>query len=486
MDQPARHGREDAKTALSASRHERALVVLTVLVGTVSTLLAATIVNVAFPALMQELHVGNDSVQWVATGFLAATTSTMLGAAWGIERYGERNVFIAAMVVFAASSILGMLAWNLDALIAARVLQGGAAGIVQPLSMVSLFRVFPPEARGRAMGLYGFGIVLAPAVGPALGGALVDAFGWRSIFALPLPFCVIALVLAARTLSTRRADGARKFDFIGTLLLIAGLVALLNVPVAGHRAGWGATQTLALGVAGIALGVAFVLWERHSDRALLRVALFRHLGFTGAALVAFAYGAGLFGTTYLLPVLVQQVAAFNAAEAGVLLAPAGVALAFAMTIGGRLTDQVPVRYVVIAGLLLFAVSSALFMRAGATTGFWVLAAWIVIGRIGLGFIIPALNVGAVQALEGSELTYASAGVNFIRQLGGAVGVNVLAVLLEWRQLVHPGQPARAFHECFGVVTLAFLLAVLPAAWIGRRATRKPPHGGGTRGTTPGR
>jgi len=149
MDQPARHGREDAKTALSASRHERALVVLTVLVGTVSTLLAATIVNVAFPALMQELHVGNDSVQWVATGFLAATTSTMLGAAWGIERYGERNVFIAAMVVFAASSILGMLAWNLDALIAARVLQGGAAGIVQPLSMVSLFRVFPPEARGR-------------------------------------------------------------------------------------------------------------------------------------------------------------------------------------------------------------------------------------------------------------------------------------------------------------------------------------------------
>jgi hypothetical protein len=126
------------------------------------------------------------------------------------------------------------------------------------------------------------------------------------------------------------------------------------------------------------------------------------------------------------------------------------------------------------------------MRAGATTGFWVLAAWIVIGRIGLGFIIPALNVGAVQALEGSELTYASAGVNFIRQLGGAVGVNVLAVLLEWRQLVHPGQPARAFHECFGVVTLAFLLAVLPAAWIGRRATTKPPHGGGTRGTTPGR
>jgi EmrB/QacA subfamily drug resistance transporter len=327
------------------------------------------------------------------------------------------------------------------------------------------------------MGLYGFGIVLAPAVGPALGGSLVDAFGWRSIFALPLPFCALAIAMATRTLAANRPDATRRFDFAGTLLLVASLVALLNVPVAGHRDGWSAPLTLTLAGAGLACGVAFVAWERRSQHALLNVALFRHLGFTGAALVAFAYGAGLFGTTYLLPVLVQQVAGFNAAEAGVLLAPGGIALGVAMTIGGRLTDQFPPRYVVIAGLLLFALSSALFLRAGSTTGFWVLAWWILIGRVGLGFIIPALNVGAVQALEGSELTYASAGVNFIRQLGGAVGVNLLAVLLEWRELAHPGDPARAFHECFAVVTLAFVLAAFPAAWIGRRAEGNLPRDG---------
>jgi EmrB/QacA subfamily drug resistance transporter len=460
MSEPAAHG---------ITTRERALVVATVLVGSISTLLSATIVNVAFRAMMQQLHVGHDSVQWVATGFLAATTSTMLGAAWGIERYGERAVFQAAMIVFGAGSILGMLAWDIEALIVARVLQGAAAGIVQPLSMVALFRVFPPDERGRAMGLYGFGIVLAPSIGPALGGALVDAFGWPSIFALPLPFCVVALVLAARTLPAARRDAARRFDFVGTLLLVGGLVALLNVPVAGHRAGWSAASTLALAGAGVVLAIAFVAWERRSPHALLNVALFRHLGFTGAALVAFAYGAGLFGTTYLLPVLVEQVAAFSAAQAGMLLAPAGVALAFAMTIGGRLTDQFPPRFVVIAGLLLFAASSALFMLARSTSGFWVLASWVLVGRVGLGFIIPALNVGAVQALEGSELTYASAGVNFIRQLGGAVGVNVLAVLLEWRTLAYPADPARAFHECFATVTLAFVIAAFPAAWIGRRS-----------------
>jgi EmrB/QacA subfamily drug resistance transporter len=450
------------------TRRERTLVVVTVLVGSISTLLSATIVNVAFPAMMQELHVGHDSIQWVATAFLAATTATMLATAWGIERFGERATFLVAMAVFTAGSLLGALAWSLDVLIGARILQGGAAGIIQPLAMVALFRVFPPDERGRAMGMYGFGIVLAPAVGPAVGGALVDAFGWRSIFLLPLPFCAVALALGARTLAVMRAGADRRFDYLGTLLLIAGLVVLLNVPVAGHRAGWASPLTLALAVSGVALGAGFVAWERRTGHALLRVALFGYRGFSGAALVAFAYGAGLFGTTYLLPVFVEQIAAFNATEAGILLAPAGLALAFSITLGGRLTDAFPPRWVVMIGLVLFALSSLLFMLAGAASAFWTLALWIVIGRVGLGLIIPALNVGAVHSLSGTELAYASAGVNFIRQLGGAFGVNLLAVLLEWRTLAYPNDPARAFHECFAVTALAFLLALLPAAWIGKR------------------
>jgi MFS family permease len=309
--------------------------------------------------------------------------------------------------------------------------------------------------------------VLAPALGPAVGGALVDAFGWRSIFALPLPFCVVAVAVGSRALARTRLAADKPFDYLGTVLLIAALVTLLNVPVAGHRAGWAAPLTLVLAVVGVALGTAFVAWQRRTPHALLNVALFRHRGFQGAALVAFAYGVGLFGTTYLLPVLVQQVAAYDAAEAGALLAPGGVALAVAMALSGRFTDRMPARRLVIVGLVLFAVSSLLFTRATATTGFWVLAFWILLGRVGLGLIIPALNVGAVQALEGSELAYASAGVNFIRQIGGAVGVNLLAVLLEWASARHPPPAPEAFHECFWVVTLAFALAVLPARWIGR-------------------
>jgi EmrB/QacA subfamily drug resistance transporter len=459
----------DAARAPSAvTRRERTLVVLTVLLGSISTLLASTIVNVAFPMMMSELRVGHDTIQWVATGFLAATTTTMLATAWGLERFGERITFGFAMVLFAAGSVLGAFAFDVHTLIIARVLQGAAAGVVQPMAMVALFRVFPPEERGRAMGLYGFGIVLAPAVGPALGGWLVDTLGWRAIFVPPLPFCVAALVLAWRVLAREGIGRLQRFDLVGTVALIGGLVALLNVPVAGHQSGWLSAVTLALAVIGVALAVAFVWWEARSPSALLRISLFRNDGFRGAALVAFTYGAGLFGTTYLLPVFVQQAIGFDAGDAGLMLAPAGIALAIAMVLGGRLADAFPVSRVIAGGLVLFALSTALYTFSGPGSGFWTLALWLVIGRVGLGLIIPALNVGAVQSLSGPDLAYGSAAVNFIRQLGGAVGVNLIAVLLEWRTAAHGGQMLPAFHECFWTVTVAYLVAVIPARWMGRR------------------
>jgi predicted MFS family arabinose efflux permease len=223
-----------------------------------------------------------------------------------------------------------------------------------------------------------------------------------------------------------------------------------------------------LAALGVLLAVAFVTWEARSPHALLRVTLFGSRGFRGAALVAFVYGAGLFGTTYLLPVFVQQAIGFDAQAAGLMLAPAGVALAIAMVFGGRLADAWPVWRVIAAGLVLFAVSSALYVTSGPGSAFWTLALWLVIGRIGLGLIIPALNVGAVQSLAGPQLAYASAAVNFVRQLGGAVGVNLIAVLLEWRTAAHAGAALPAFHECFVAVAVAYLLAVVPARWIGPR------------------
>ena len=433
------------------------------MVGSIATILAATIVNVAFPAMMRELGVGHDTVQWVSTGFLAATTTTMLATAWCIESWGERRTFAAALALFIGASALGAVAWNAEALIAARVLQGAAAGVVQPLGMVALFRVYPADERGKAMSLFGFGIVLAPAIGPAFGGALVDAFGWRSIFLLSMPFAATAIGLGIAFLPDTRGTARHRFDWPGLLLLIAALVTLLNVPVVGHRFGWISPWTPALAALGIGLTLAFIGWEERAPTPLLALRLFRHRGFAAAAIVSFAYGLGLFGTTYLVPVFVQDIAAYNASRAGYLLVLPGLALAGAIVIGGRLTDRVDTRYVIVAGLALFALSSLLLAFSGAGTSFAALAAWLIIGRTGLGMLIPALNVGAVQSLSGTELAYASAAVNFVRQLGGAAGVNILAVVLEWRLAVQgPAGNAGAFHQCFALVTLAFAMAIMPA------------------------
>ena len=458
-----------AMPAMPIAPIPRGWIIATVMLGTVSTITAATIVNVAFPALIAEFHVGHDTLQWVAAGFLGAMTTTMLATAWLVETHGQRRTFIAALAIFLASSALGAASFSPEVLIASRVLQGAAAGILQPLAMIALFEVFPAERRGSAMGLFGLGIVLVPAIGPSIGGILLETFGWRSIFLLPLPFCVAGLVLGWRFLPGPHGDRARtRFDWAGFALLAAALASLLSVPVVGHRAGW--TSIELSGIAGLTLVLVagFVGWEFRARAPLLSLKLFAGGGFRATALVALAYGLGLFGTTYLIPVFVQDVAGYSPSRAGALLIVPGVGLAVTIALAGRWTDRVEPRRIVIAGLALFALSSLLLAFAGQGTGFVVLGIWLLIGRIGLGMIIPALSVAAVQALDERYIAHAASSVNFVRQLGGAIGVNLLAVLLEWRLGVHgPAGAATAFQECFWVVTIAFAAAIA-AAWSIRR------------------
>ncbi len=438
------------------------------MVGTIATALAVTTINVALPALQREFQIGHDSLQWFATGFLAATTATMLSTAWLVDTFGQRRTFLGTVTVFFLGSVLGALSWDTGSMIAGRVLQGAAAGIMQPLSMIALFEVFAPEERGRAMGIFGFGVVLAPAIGPPVGGALMQLFGWRAIFLLSVPFCLAAWPLGVKSLSDSRGPGLRRrFDAKGAALLTAALVALLELPVLGHRAGWAAGSTLLDAALLLTLVGAFVAWERRVEAPLLALELFAHRGFRAASIVAFAYGVGLFGSTYLVPVFVQDIAGYSPAQAGNLLLWPGLVLAATIALSGALTDRASPRHVVVSGLSCFALSSLLLALATGATGFWVLALWLAIGRGGLGLIIPSLNVGAVQTLPPEHLGQGASIVNFSRQLGGAIGVNLLAVLLEWRLTAYAGSAdaTPAFRDCFLVVTIAFAAAVVPALAI---------------------
>jgi MFS transporter, DHA2 family, multidrug resistance protein len=209
------------------------------MIAAISVILSATIVNVAIPAVMGAFGIDQTKAQWLSTGFLAAMTTTMLLTHWAEQALGQRGTITGALVLFIAGSVLGGIAPNEDVLIAARVIQGAAAGIVQPMAMIIIFQVFPPERRGAAMGVFGIGVVLAPALGPWVGGLLMDSFDWRYVFYLGLPFAALGGVLANVFLPGREASGPRPgFDWLGLALVTVSLTALLSAFAGGQRAGW--------------------------------------------------------------------------------------------------------------------------------------------------------------------------------------------------------------------------------------------------------
>lgn len=409
----------------------RWLVTVTVMMGTISTVLAATIVNVALPDIMGAFGMGQDKVQLLSTGFLAAMTGTMLLNAWLVETFGQRATFMGALGLFIVVSILGGLAPSENVLIMARVLQGAAAGILQPLAMQVIFQVFPPEKRGSAMGIYGIGVVLAPALGPTLGGVMVDSFSWRYVFFIAVPFCIVGLFLAVLFLPGRTQSGpARRFDWIGFGLMSVFLFTLLSGLSNGQRDGWLSDAILTDFTLACVSGVGFVAWELYTSAPMLNLRLFSIRVFAGAAIVAFIFGAGIYGSTYLIPLFVQTIQGYTPTRSGLLLMPAGFVLGLVFPLAGRLTDRLPAYTMVMFGLVLFAISAFLMTGADTDTPFWDFAWWIILSRIGLGFIMPSLNAGALKAVPLTLLAQGSGAINFVRQLGGAFGVNLLSIVLE--------------------------------------------------------
>ncbi len=409
----------------------------TIMVATISVVLSTTIVNVAIPAVMGAFGISAVQAQWISTGFLAAMTATMLLADWANRAFGMRLTMTAAMGVFLGGSVLGGLAPNETVLTLARVVQGAAAGIVQPLAMIMLFKVFPPDKRGAAMGIYGVGVVLAPALGPWIGGVLMDAFDWRFVFYLGLPFAGLAILLANLFLPGREESGPIPgFDFVGVAILSVFLAVLLSTLSNAQRLGWESNIILSGFTISAVSAIGFVAWEMTTAKPMLDMRLFANFAFSSASVVAFIMGAGLFGSTYLLPVFVQQIQGMTPTQAGLLLMPSGFAMLLVFPIAGRLSDKVPAPIMIAVGMAVFAGSSWLMSAVNVHTAFWTLAWWTILSRVGLGLVFPAISSGALKVLPPDLLGQGSGASNFIRQLGGAFGVNLLTVFIERRTIMH--------------------------------------------------
>lgn len=410
-----------------------------VLVGLATMVASSTIVNVAMPDIMGEFGMGQDQAQWLSTAFLASMTASMLIATWAVQSFGSRTTYIAALAAFIGGSILGSVSPNDSVLIVARLVQGIATGLAQPLGMVAIFRAFPADRRGAAMGLYGVGVVLAPAVGPALGGMLVDNYSWRYVFLLGVPFCLISMLLCPLFLPNNKDAKRRPFDWTGFILLSVGLAAFLAGLSNGQRMGWdSAFVAYAFGLAIITLA-GFIVQERRTATPILALAVYANPRFLAASAVAFILGLGIYGSTYLVPLFVETVQGYMPTDSGLMLMPAGIAIGIVQPLAGRWSDRIAPHLLIFIGLALFGASNFLFSGADASSDFWTVAGWVALGRIGLGFILPPMNSAALKVLDQQLVSHGAGAINFIRQLGGAIGVDLLSVYLERQTTTYAGE-----------------------------------------------
>ena len=491
--------RDDSITALRERHGERYrwLLLLSVMVGTMASIMSATIVNVAIPDMSQHFALGQERAQWVSSGFMAAMTVSMLTTPWLLSRYGYRRTYEGCMWLLLAGGVAGGLAQHFPLVLAARVAEGLAAGVVQPIPAIIILRAFEPNEQGRASGIFGMGVVMAPAIGPSIGGLLVDGLGWRSIFYMVVPFCLVSLWLARRYVPTNAPGGAAAdprgatLDWPGLLLATVSTLCLLNGLVELHGGSAG-NATVLLGSAALGL-LGFVMLQRRMLRAhhrqvdgavapLMNLSLFADRRFAMGSIVAFIYGIALFGSTYLLPVYMQMGLGLSASYVGGILLPAGLVLAVTIAIVGRLTDRQPTHRLVSIGLALLAASFALMVtidlsRPGAIIP--LLVSWAILGRVGLGFILPSLNIGAMRGLPHTHIPQGSSAINFLRMLGGAAGVSLCGIVLEWRISAHgfrldttSTNPARliAFNETFLMLAAVCALALVAALRLREQRT----------------
>ncbi len=413
------------------SAREKWLATATAMLGTFSMVLAATILNVALPGLMKVFSVDQQTVQWLVTGFLAAMTTAMVANAWCVERFGIRTTYVAAMLVFCAGSILGAVSPGIGWLILARVLQGAAAGLVQPLGMIVIFRVFAAGEQGKGFGIYGLGVILAPAIAPVIGGLLVDLLSWRATFLIALPVCAVGIPLALVHLPGRDgASPARRLDKAGLLLLAGTLAVLLWALSSGLKIGWNqlvVQSGLMAGGFGLA---AFLVWEWFAPSPLLELRVFRSAAFVGGFLLTLVLGGGLYASTYLIPLYLQQVKEMTPSGAGLLLLPGGLAMAATFPIAGWMADRTRRSLPILGGAGLFILSCAFLGRIDAATTIPWLLLWILVGRVGLGLMMPSVTAGSLLLLEPQRVPQASGTINFGRQLGSSLGVSLISIVLD--------------------------------------------------------
>ncbi|CAG7647111.1 DHA2 family efflux MFS transporter permease subunit [Actinacidiphila bryophytorum] len=429
----------------------------------------SVVVSTALTTIRQDLTASTESLEWVVNAYnLAFAVLLLTGAALG-DRFGRRRIFMGGLAVFTVASAACALSPDIGALIAFRALQGAGAAMVLPLSLTMISAMFPPQQRGKAMGLYLGFTGLATFSGPFIGGVIAEGLAWEWIFWLNLPVGIVTIALTARRVGESTGPNNR-FDLVGVVLVTLAAFGLVWGLVRGNAAGWSSAEVLASWVLGAVLLVAFVRWEQRTKAPMLPMRFFRARAFSTANPANFLVFASLYGTLFFMAQYLQTVLGNGPLGAGLRLMPWSATLMVCAPIVGRLSDTFGERTFVVSGLLLQTVSMGwIALVADTDTAYGALVPPLVLSGIGLTMAMPAAQRAVVGAVRPQEIGQASGVFMMLRIFGGVLGVAVTVAVFSSRGgYASPEQFTRGFTAAMTAVTGYAALGVLIALGIPRR------------------
>jgi MFS transporter, DHA2 family, multidrug resistance protein len=419
------------------------LIAVVVAMAAFMEVLDTSIANVALPYMAGSLGASNDQSTWVLTSYLVSNAIVLPISGWLAGVFGRKRFFMMCLASFTVSSLLCGIAPSLGAIIFFRVLQGIGGGGLQPMAQAILADVFPPEKRGLAFALYGVTAVVAPTIGPTLGGWITDNYTWRWIFFINLPVGILALLLVYRLVDdppwAKRVKGAGiKIDYIGISLLALGVGALQIMLDKGQEDDWfGSRFILTLAILAAAGLISLVIWEWFYKSPIIEVKLFKNLNFLGANGMMFILGLMYFASLVMMPLFLQSLLGYTAESAGLVLSGGGVLLLLLMPVVGVLSSKVQARYLVAFGWLALAIGMYVSsQRLDLDVSFRSSALLRLLQVLGLPFLFVPINLASYVGMPAEKSGSVAGLVNFMRNMGSSVGTSLVTTLLERRAQVH--------------------------------------------------
>lgn len=436
------------------------LIAAAVMIPTFMEVLDTAIATVTLPHIAGSLSATTDEATWVLTSYLVANAVVLPASGWFSLKFGRRNFLVFCIIVFTIFSFLCGAATSLGMILLARAAQGAGGGALQPLSQAILLESFPPQKRGIAMALFGLGVVVAPIIGPTLGGWLTDQYSWRWAFYINIPVGILAVFMVSRFVKDppyiQRAKVGR-IDSIGLGLLAIWIAALQIILDKGQEDDWfGAIWirwALAITIAGL---IAFLIREFKAKQPIVRLKVFKDRNFAFGCLLIGLFGAVIYGVITILPLFYQTVLGYTASASGIAVSPRGIGAIVMMPVVGILSDKMDNRWLIAIGFALYAWVS--FWMAGLTLQMsqWSLIWPIVLSGAGAGLIFVPLSTITMGTLSNEQIGNASGLYNLIRNIGGSIGISIVNTIVTRHTQIHRADfaryftPSRILHHPFGI------------------------------------